>query len=677
MFLKHLKSTFAKNQSVHCLRRSIVSSSSCGQSTTTSPENEKHESSRNKKDIETYRPLSEDEIQKIVNLDNIHIVTKFQTKLPQRPPLIQNFFIGKIDVQHLTYPEVMEVKDFNEMTEKISAISNYFTKNACTPAYLQFRDVSHQMINDFRNMKLFGASVHQRFGGLGYFKSEMHRASESEANDVKSFLFLAGHRLAVEAIFDHGNVSHHNQWLMDMGKGEIIGAACLHEPLSKADSNMVKVAKTHDGDYVLNGSKSFASISQHANLLIVVAEKSDELKQEFALDDDDDDDDDFFDAYLTIVLDPKSSGITFSDEYKTIGCNDVPFVTVNFENVRIEKDQILSENTDDRKISQKLLASSRLQMATLNMVQAKNMFNKIVTFTIRSACNSEKLRNLMYVRESLAKIACDLYGLESMIYLSAGILDMYDNPKVDLECAITKAYSQDILRNLNQFAMNLIDTPVTIEDHSIDVDIRNTLQLQYNETSSALKSYVGRVGLQHTLDHFGKHVKSYKDSIWAKLNLANSTIEDLEPQHFLGDFLHPSLIETANDLEYSILRMQYSSEMLLNSYGEKIADREIEIRNLGEAAMQNYAMFASVARASRAYCIGLRYSAYETMVAGCLIQAFSPSIRKMALDIKHNRGPFPQNIDETIAENLLKQHRNKSSTIPSVLNGVLQKSDKN
>lgn len=218
MFLRHLKNSLVKNNSVHFLRRSIVSSSSRHQSTTTSTNNEQ---AKNQKNIETYRPLSEDEIQKIVNLDNIHIVTKFQTKLPQRPPLVQNFFIGKIDREILTYPEVMAVKDFQEMSEKLSTIANYFSNVARSPTILRFRDVSNQMLGDFRNMKLFGASVHQRFGGVGYFKSEMNRASESEANDIKSYLFLAGHRLAVEAIHDHGNISQHNQFLMDMAKGTL------------------------------------------------------------------------------------------------------------------------------------------------------------------------------------------------------------------------------------------------------------------------------------------------------------------------------------------------------------------------------------------------------------------------------------------------------------------------
>lgn len=127
-------------------------------------------------------------------------------------------------------------------------------------------------------------------------------------------------------------------------------------------------------------------------MLVVTAEKMGELKEKFDVDEDDPDDKDYIDDFMTIVLDPHSSGITTVEESKTIGCNDVPFTTVNFNNVRIGKDQILSEGVDDRKISQKLINSSRLQAATLNMIQAKNILNRITEFSISTECNSEKLR---------------------------------------------------------------------------------------------------------------------------------------------------------------------------------------------------------------------------------------------------------------------------------------------
>lgn len=111
-------------------------------------------------------------------------------------------------------------------------------------------------------------------------------------------------------------------------------------------------------------------------------------------------------------------------------------------------------------------------------------------------------RDLQYIRESVGKIACNLYGLESMIYLTTGIIDQYDNPKVDLECIVTKAYSQDILRNITDFAMNLVNTSITVAGHPVGLDIRDAIQLQYMETSGALKSHAGQIGIQHAMVPF-------------------------------------------------------------------------------------------------------------------------------------------------------------------------------
>lgn len=110
-------------------------------------------------------------------------------------------------------------------------------------------------------------------------------------------------------------------------------------------------------------------------------------------------------------------------------------------------------------------------------------------------------RDLQYVRENIGKMACSLYGLESMIYLTTGIIDQYDNPKVDMECIVTKAFSQDILRNITEFAMNLVNKSVTVAGHPVGLDIRDAIQLQYAETSGALKSHAGQIGIQHAMVH--------------------------------------------------------------------------------------------------------------------------------------------------------------------------------
>lgn len=131
--------------------------------------------------------------------------------------------------------------------------------------------------------------------------------------------------------------------------------------------------------------------SQHANILVVVANKSKELK-EYEADLEYDDDIDYDDPSLTFVLDASTHGITYEDQSKTIGCNQVPFTTVNFFNVRARKSEILSRFVDERHTSNKLLESSRIQMSTLNLIQSKRMLNHLINYTIQTRCFGEKLR---------------------------------------------------------------------------------------------------------------------------------------------------------------------------------------------------------------------------------------------------------------------------------------------
>lgn len=90
-----------------------------------------------------------------------------------------------------------------------------------------------------------------------------------------------------------------------------------------------------------------------------------------------------------------------------------------------------------------------------------------------------------------------------MIYLSTGIIDDYDNPKVDLESAVTKAFSQDILKNLLEFAFGLMGRSATIGSENIQQDLLNALQLQnLGGTSDALKKYVATKGIQYCVVSF-------------------------------------------------------------------------------------------------------------------------------------------------------------------------------
>lgn len=103
-----------------------------------------------------------------------------------------------------------------------------------------------------------------------------------------------------------------------------------------------------------------------------------------------------------------------------------------------------------------------------------------------------------------------LYAVESMIYHSTGNIDQFDNPKVDLESAATKALSQDVLKDLVEFSISLVGKSSTLDAEELGQDIRNAIQLQtLGGSSDALKKYIATKGLEHCVVSFIKESNEF------------------------------------------------------------------------------------------------------------------------------------------------------------------------
>src|SRR6187431_2519447 len=73
-------------------------------------------------------------------------------------------------------------------------------------------------------------------------------------------------------ILNYGTEEQKKKWLPKLATGELIGAIAMSEPGTGSDLQGVRAsAKISGNGYVLNGSKTFITNGQHANLIVVVA----------------------------------------------------------------------------------------------------------------------------------------------------------------------------------------------------------------------------------------------------------------------------------------------------------------------------------------------------------------------------------------------------------------------
>ncbi len=126
---------------------------------------------------------------------------------------------------------------------------------------------------------LLCASMPEAYGGAG--GSYAHESAIIEAighGGVDGFGIVLHNAIVAPYILHYGSEEQKKKWLPKLATGELIGAIAMTEPGAGSDLQGVKTRAEKAGNqYRINGSKTFITNGQHANLIIVVT-KTDPAK---------------------------------------------------------------------------------------------------------------------------------------------------------------------------------------------------------------------------------------------------------------------------------------------------------------------------------------------------------------------------------------------------------------
>ena len=120
---------------------------------------------------------------------------------------------------------------------------------------------------------LLCASMPEEYGGAGgSFAHETVINREIALAGLDSIGAPLHSGIVAPYILNYGTSEQKKKWLPKLATGELIGAIAMSEPGTGSDLQGVKTRAQKSGNgYVLNGSKTFITNGQHANLIIVVA----------------------------------------------------------------------------------------------------------------------------------------------------------------------------------------------------------------------------------------------------------------------------------------------------------------------------------------------------------------------------------------------------------------------
>ncbi|MEL6533587.1 MAG: acyl-CoA dehydrogenase family protein, partial [Pseudomonadota bacterium] len=131
-----------------------------------------------------------------------------------------------------------------------------------------------EIIAELSEMGVFGLTIPEEFGGLGMSKTSMCVVSEELSRGYIGVGSLATRsEIAAELIIAGGTDDQKEKWLPGLASGEVLPTAVFTEPNTGSDLGALrtKAVKDENGDWVLNGNKTWITHAARTHVMTVLA----------------------------------------------------------------------------------------------------------------------------------------------------------------------------------------------------------------------------------------------------------------------------------------------------------------------------------------------------------------------------------------------------------------------
>jgi acyl-CoA dehydrogenase len=158
----------------------------------------------------------------------------------------------------------------------VREMAERFSEAEIVPHYERFEAqdmVDRSLWNKAGATGLLCAQIPEAYGGSG--GSYAHDAAIAEAlghTGADGFGLPLHNAIVAPYILHYGSEDQKRRWLPRLATGEFVGAIAMTEPGAGSDLQGVRTTARRDGNhYVIDGSKTFITNGQQANLVIVAA----------------------------------------------------------------------------------------------------------------------------------------------------------------------------------------------------------------------------------------------------------------------------------------------------------------------------------------------------------------------------------------------------------------------
>ena len=314
----------------------------------------------------------------------------------------------------------------------LDSIGNWVEKEVRPNArkFDQADEYPHALVEQMKELGLFGATIGQAHGGLGLSADIYARIVIKVASAwmAPSGIFNS-HLIMAAAIERFGTEAQKAEFLPRMATGEFRGGIGLTEPNAGTDLQAIRTVATRDGDdYVVNGAKTWITNSGngHAILLLVKTDPAAQPRHQG----------------MSLLLAEKGPGFIVSKKMKKLGYKAIDTCELVFDNYRVPASRLLG-GVEGKGFAQVAggLELGRINVAARGCGIAQGALELATRYAQERTTFGKPICEHQAIQLKLAQMATQVEAAKLLIEQAARKYD--SGQRCDMEAAMAKYFGSE------------------------------------------------------------------------------------------------------------------------------------------------------------------------------------------------------------------------------------------
>ncbi len=321
-----------------------------------------------------------------------------------------------------------------------------------------------------------GMMVDPKYGGSGLdtlsYVLVMEELSKVDAS--ASVIVSVNNSLVCWGLETYGTEEQKQKYLTRLATGEIIGAFCLSEPEAGSDATSQKTTAIDKGDhYILNGTKNWITNGGTADVYLVMAQTDPSKKHK---------------GINALIVEKGMKGFEIGPKENKLGIRGSDTHSLNFNDVKVPKENRIGEDGFGFKFAMKTLAGGRIGIAAQALGIAAGAYELAKKYSKERKAFGTEIMNHQAIAFKLADMHTQIDAARMLVYKAAVDKDQHRN--YDLSGAMAKLYASQVAMETTVEAVQIHGGNGFVKDYHVERMMRDAKITQIYEGTSEIQKVV-------------------------------------------------------------------------------------------------------------------------------------------------------------------------------------------